>query len=155
MKFYAKHLFLFFILCSACTLFQSVPSPTETFKEYIKAIENKDLAGIKRTTSKKSIEMMEKMVEPGKTLEEMIQKEEPVGVWKNAEFRNEKINGDRATVEIKNQPNGTWMEFPLVKEEGRWKVAFAELLEETLPDFKKEFESLDKNVENSNKQNNK
>ena len=40
------------------------------------------------------------------------------------ETRNEKINGNDATVEIKNEKTGGWDAVPLVKEETGWKIAF-------------------------------
>lgn len=38
------------------------------------------------------------------------------------EMRNEKIDGDTATIEVKAE--GKWDETPLVKEDGIWKIAF-------------------------------
>jgi hypothetical protein len=37
------------------------------------------------------------------------------------ETRNEKINGDKATVEIKGS-DGKWSQNELVKEDGNWKI---------------------------------
>jgi hypothetical protein len=155
MKSYAKLSLLIFVFCSACSYLQPTPSPTETLKEYVKAVENKDAAGIKRTSSKKTIEMMEKFLEPGTTFEDSVKKAEPMPVWKNVEIRNEKINGDKATVETKGESSDKWVEVSFVKEEGRWKVAFAEMLDEMLGDFKQKTDSLDDSIKNSNKLDNK
>ena len=42
------------------------------------------------------------------------------------ETRNEKIEGDRATLEVKNIEGG-WNTVPFVKEDGQWKVSVDEL----------------------------
>jgi hypothetical protein len=39
----------------------------------------------------------------------------------SVEFRNEKIEGDRATLEVKNS-YGAWEKVPFVREEGLWKI---------------------------------
>lgn len=40
---------------------------------------------------------------------------------KSVEFRNEKIEGDKATLEVKNS-FGMWETVPFVREEGAWKI---------------------------------
>jgi hypothetical protein len=40
------------------------------------------------------------------------------------EVRNEKIDGDTATIEVKDDKTGNWETFHLVKEDGEWKVSF-------------------------------
>jgi hypothetical protein len=47
--------------------------------------------------------------------------------------RNEKIEGDTATVEIKNETTGEFdMKIPLVREDGMWKLARDKYVEEVL-----------------------
>jgi hypothetical protein len=40
---------------------------------------------------------------------------------RSVEFRNEKVDGDRATIEMKNSFNA-WTTVPFVREEGVWKI---------------------------------
>ena len=42
------------------------------------------------------------------------------------ESRNEKIDGDKATLEIKNDKKGTWDTIKFVKEDEQWKISFAD-----------------------------
>ena len=39
------------------------------------------------------------------------------------ELRNEKIDGDKATVEAKDDKTDKWDTVPLIKEGGQWKIA--------------------------------
>ena len=48
------------------------------------------------------------------------------------EMRNEKITGETATLEVKNQTTGAWDTIPFVREEGKWKIAFDKLIEEMM-----------------------
>ena len=48
------------------------------------------------------------------------------------ETRNEQIDGDAATLEIKNPVTGGWDKIPFVKEEGRWKIALDKFMEDIL-----------------------
>ncbi len=59
------------------------------------------------------------------------------------ETRNEKITGDTATLEVKNDKTGKWDTLPFVKENGEWKIALDKFLEnmlkglgDKLPDIK-------------------
>lgn len=107
----------------------SSPSPAETLKEYVEAARSRDLAKLRQTASKRSIEMMDELlVEEGSTLEETIKKSDPAipPMFENPEVRNEKINGNRASIEVKQPGSGEWMEVPFVMEEGRWKLAAGE-----------------------------
>ena len=69
----------------------------------------------------------------------------------NLQMRNEKIYGDRATVETKSLANDNWIEFSFVMEEGRWKIAAGEMFYEGMEKFSGTLDSLEKDVESSNK----
>jgi hypothetical protein len=62
---------------------------------------------------------------------------------KMPETRNEKITGDTATLEVKNDKTEKWDTLPFVKENGKWKIALDKFLEdimkglgEKMPDIK-------------------
>ena len=105
-------------------------SPTATFEAFYEAIKNKDVQAYKKTVSKGSLEMLERAAkELDKSLDEYINLEMNKPSLKlpdKLETRNEKITGDRATLEIKNNEGG-WSTVPFVKEDGQWKVAVDEI----------------------------
>lgn len=113
----------------ACGRFGS--SPTNTLKALYEATEKKDAEGIKKTLSKASLEMLEGFAKAQhKTLDESLK----AGLAKNTssdkmpETRNEKIDGDKATLEVKTDTTGQWETWPFVKEDGMWKIALDQYL---------------------------
>lgn len=56
------------------------------------------------------------------TVDDIVKNETLFGEnQKTVEFRNEKIEGDRATIEVKNSFN-SWDIVPFIREEGNWKI---------------------------------
>ena len=108
------------LAASACN--KAGSSPTATAKAFYDAAKAKDPAAIKSTMSKGSLEMMEKFAKmQNKSLDDALK--DPSGSPPPAfEARNEKITGDNATVEVKDE-KGNWDTIPLVKEDGQWKIA--------------------------------
>jgi hypothetical protein len=101
-------------------------SPTATFKAYFEASKNKDVEGVKRVFSKTTLELFEKQAQDQKkTVDEMFKagmEQKPL-TGNLPELRNEKINGNEATLEIKDEKSGRWDTLPFVKEDGQWKIA--------------------------------
>ena len=101
-------------------------SPTATFTAFYEASKNKDVEAAKKIFSKKTLELFEiEARAKNKTIEEMFkagmdQKPPPD---KLPEMRNEKINGDEATLEVKDDKTGRWDTLTFVKEDGQWKIA--------------------------------
>lgn len=122
----------------------SLNTPTEAFQTYIKATVNKDIEGLKRSLSKSSLAFIEKAAkEQGKTVDEIltggaVQNESK----KIPEVRNEKITGDTATVEYKDETMPEYMEMPLVKEDGTWKIALDKFMEEVMKKLSEELEKV-------------
>jgi hypothetical protein len=56
---------------------------------------------------------------------------------RNVNFRNEKISGDRATIEMKNSFD-TWTIVPFVREEGVWKIDNQGLANQMVDDIEEE-----------------
>ena len=129
---------------SACSLL-SGSSPTKTFKAFYEASKKKDAAGMRKALSKSTLDMFDKLAKAqNKTTEDMLKaidkddKDEKI-----PETRNEKITGDTATLEVKNDKTGKWDTLPFVKENGEWKIAFDKFVEnmiknlgDKLPDIK-------------------
>ncbi len=115
---------------------KSNASPTASFKTYFEAQKKKDIAGMKQQLSKTSLAMMEASAkEQGVTLDKMIegQLENPAAKTdKMPEIRNEKINGNEATLELHNDEAQRWDTMYFVKEDGAWKIALDRTIEELL-----------------------
>ncbi len=98
-------------------------NPKEVLKHFFDSISKKDFTDAKKFATKDSdgmISMMEMGMknmnnEHGDKMMEMIQ---------NMQMDNAVINGDKATVSVKDKKSGETTEFLLKKENGDWKVAF-------------------------------
>ncbi len=118
----------------------SQTTPTEAFKTYIKATVNKDIESLKKSLSKSSLEFIETAAkEQNKTVDELltggaVEKESK----KIPEVRNEKIKGDTATVEYKDETMPEFIEMPLVKEDGTWKIALDKFMQDLLKKLSEE-----------------
>ena len=97
-------------------------NPTDTLKAFISAYQKKDVDEMKKYLSKGSLEMFRQAAElQGKTEKELMTSDD-MPFKEMPEMRNEKIEGDTASVEVKVE--GKWEKTPLVKENGSWKLAF-------------------------------
>lgn len=100
-------------------------TPTQAFKALYDAFKSKDVAALKKTVSSADIKDMEDAVrKQGKTLDDFLKSlvEDPSAAPPDTlETRNETINGDTATLEVKDKRGG-WDKVSLVKEGGEWKV---------------------------------
>ena len=63
--------------------------------------------------------------------------ENSLGISKSGfpKIRNEKISGDTATIELKNDLTGKWDQMPFVKENGRWKIDLEKFTEDAVKEF--------------------
>jgi hypothetical protein len=127
---------IFVLVVSACSLLRG-SSPTATFKKFFEASKKKDVAGIRKTLSKGSLEMFDKIAkEQNKTTDDMLKDVDKDSKSEAMpETRNEKIDGDMATLEVKNEKTGKWDSLPFVKENGEWKIAFDKFIENMLKDL--------------------
>ena len=107
-----------------CGALQPIASPTETLKTFIEASKKKDIETVKKTISKASLEMAEKAAREHNTTVDALLTNGDVQIAEQIpEIRNENIEGETASVEIKNSGNG-YETLPFVKEDGNWKIAF-------------------------------
>jgi hypothetical protein len=118
---------------SACSLLNS-SSPTKTFKAFFEASKKKDTAAMKKSLSKGTVDMFDKLAkEQNKSTDEMLKGIDKDGnAEKIPETRNEKITGDTATLEVKNEKTDKWDTLPFVKEDGEWKIALDKFLEDMI-----------------------
>jgi hypothetical protein len=87
------------------------------------------VAGFKRTLSKDTLALLETQAKvENKTLDaalaEQFEKMEVPATL--PESRNEKIEGDKATLEVKDDKTGQWESFKFVKENNEWKAQLGE-----------------------------
>ena len=118
---------------SAC---KSGSSPTATFKAFWEAQKKKDIPAMKKTMSKGSMAMLEKGAkQQNKTVDEAITEgfnAPGVKYDKTPEVRNEKINGNDATLEVQDDTSKKWETMYFVKEDGDWKIALDKTVEELM-----------------------
>lgn len=108
-------------------------SPTETLMAFNRATESKDAKRIKTFLSKGSMQMIEKSAkEQNKTVDQLLTDGEDAVEDEKPSIRNQKIIGDTATVEVKNQVLGNYDEMPFVKEDGIWKIALDKFMEDMM-----------------------
>ena len=111
------------LLGVACGTGSAPASPLETMKTYTKAVKAKDTSTMKLLLSADTKKMLEQEAKSQNVgLDEVVKREtlfpESQKVF---EFRNEKIEGDKATLEVKNS-YGQWETWPFVKEDDQWKI---------------------------------
>lgn len=107
----------------------SASTPTEAFNAYYEAIKRKDVNAFKSLFSKGTLGMLEERAKRrNSTLDESIKegieeasKEVPATM---PPTRNEKIDGDKATLEVNDEKKEKWETLHFVREGGQWKISF-------------------------------
>ena len=119
------------VTVSACSLLNP-STPTATLKAFYEASKKKDATAMKKTLSKGSLDMFEKQAkEQGKSFDDLLKSDQHTPD-KMPETRNEKIDGETATLEVKNDQTNKWDTLPFVKEDGEWKIAFDKFIEDMM-----------------------
>ena len=106
---------------------QRTPStPFGTFQTYTKAIKAKDTKAMRVLLSNATLKMYEQEAkEQRSTVDEVMKRQTLFGENQTTvDYRNEKIDGDKATLEVKDT-YGAWQTVPFVKEDGDWKLDMA------------------------------
>lgn len=110
---------LFIMSCSS----KSDSDPKTVLSNFFEALAKKDFKGAKKfatESSKDMLDMLEttaKMVPDSKDEKSEFEKS-------NLEIGEVKMDGDKATVSVKNKAKGQSVNYSLKKEKGEWKVAF-------------------------------
>ena len=123
-----------------CALFvvncESAPAPlaggpTAVLNTFVEAAKTKDVETMKRALSKGTMGIIEQSAKKNNTtVDQLLREEEGTLVSVLPETRNEKIEGDKATLEVKNFENGQFEEIPFIKEDGAWRIALDQIVEE-------------------------
>lgn len=100
----------------------SLATPSDAYRTAYAIRRKKDGQALKRILSKEILEFFTEMGKfEEKSLDEMLKELAEKPQASTAEVRNEKISGDRATIEYKDE-KGEWKEMDFVKEGGEWKL---------------------------------
>jgi hypothetical protein len=111
-------------------------SPIGVLKTFTDAKNNKDAETMKQTLSKSTLETIRGVAEEDKkTLEEYLKQGNttPLNRPEMPETRNEKIEAETATVEIKRSAADSWRKLTFVKEDNRWKMDLNKYMNELYP----------------------
>lgn len=106
-------------------------SPKEVLVAFFEKLSKKDLDGAAKLAtkdSKSTMDMMKKAFDMSEKMKDQLKdakQDDPAEEFKNMEIGEAKINGDLATVPVKNKKKESEIEFPLKKEGGAWKVDFS------------------------------
>lgn len=119
-------------------------TPIETFKTYTKAIKAKDTTTMKLLLSDATIQMHEKEAKAqGVTLDDIVKRETLFNPdQKTVEYREEKIDGDKATIQVKNTVR-VWETVPFVREGGVWKIDKVGYRDQMIQDIDERNKALD------------
>ena len=100
-------------------------TPTEAFKTFYNGAKNADVAAIKSIMPKKNLEQVEqeakaKGLNSDDSLKAELQRIAPTLPETMPEIRDEKIDGDNASIEFKHKES--WRKINFIKEDGVWKM---------------------------------
>lgn len=145
MRVYFKFVILILLSSFAACAGDSKPStPLETLRAYTQAIKRKDTTEMKLLLSSASIKMAEQEAKAqGRPLDDVVKNETLFGETQTQlRFRNERIDGDRATIEVENS-FGAWDTVPFVKEEGAWKLDKQGIADQMMRQIEQDDKKLD------------
>jgi len=109
---------------AANALANTANTPTDAYKAAYAARKNKDVPALKKLLSKDILEFFTEISglgEKKQTVDEMLMELSERPQAPTAEARNEKINGDKATIEYLDE-KGEWSPMEFIKEDGGWKL---------------------------------
>jgi hypothetical protein len=99
-------------------------TPTELFKNFYKAAKGGDADSLKGMMSRASLAYAEgEAQKKGQSVEDFLAAQGQYFPPNLPEIRNEKIEGDKATLEFKREGAANWSTARFVKEDGEWKVS--------------------------------
>lgn len=125
-------------------------TPVETFKTYVKAIKAKDTKAMKVLLSAATLKMHEQEAKAQNvSIDEIIKRETLLAEGQTTvEYRNEKIDGDKATLQVKS--SGFWQTLPFVREDGVWKIDKQGVMDQMLQDMDEANRKMNEMINNSN-----
>ena len=134
-----------------CSGDEKPATPLETFKTYTKAIKKKDITTMKLLLSRETLKMHEDEARSqGVTVDDIVKRETLFTENQSTlEYRNEKIDGEKATLEIKDSM-GYWQTVHFVREDGEWKIDKKSTADQLMQEIEEENRKADEEL-NSNR----
>ncbi len=112
-------------VCLASCGGKKASTPTELFKNFYTAARSKDVAGLKGMMSKEALADTEREAKKrGQSLDDFLAGQGQYFPPNMPEIRNEKVEGDKASLEFRREGAANWSTAWFVKEDGEWKVNF-------------------------------
>ncbi len=144
MRFFIFIASLSLVMLSGCAGDAKPETPIETFKTYINAVKQKNTTKMKLLLSSESIKMHEQEAKAQNvTLDDVVKRETLFSEGQKViEFRNEKVEGERATLEVKNS-FGAWESIPFVREDSEWKIDKKGYVDGILQDVEQNNQQMD------------
>ncbi|CAN5590850.1 hypothetical protein BH20ACI4_BH20ACI4_34910 [soil metagenome] len=130
---------------SACSNSAPKPkTPLETLQTYAAAYKKKDYTTMKLLLSDATIKMHQQSAkDQNVTLDDIVERETLfLPEQKTAEFRNQKTDGDKASIEMKDS-GGIWNTVNFVREESIWKLDKQSFAIETIEQNEQKNQALD------------
>ncbi len=146
---------VFLAAASGCSSEKPATSPAETLKAYVAAQQKGDIEGMKRLLSRGSIAFIETNAKiQNRSVDDILREETKVKIPNLPVTRNEKIEGETATVEVRDDATGQFdLVYPFVREEGTWKLARDKQIEAILKKANEAREKLVSDVANASRAN--
>jgi hypothetical protein len=131
------------IVSAACSSNEPA-TPVGTFQTYIKAFKKKDTTTMKLLLSNDTIKMHQQEAKAeGVSLDDIVKRDTLLAEGQTTvEYRNEKIDGDHATLEYKNS-YGSWETIPFIKEDDEWKIDKKGYADQMIRDVQQNSQQLD------------
>ncbi|MBX3281571.1 MAG: DUF4878 domain-containing protein [Acidobacteria bacterium] len=140
------------VILLGCGSSKPPASPVETFETYVKALKKKDYTSAKILLSSSTIKMHEQEAKAqNTTVDDIIKRGSLVADGQTTvKYRNEKIDGDKATIEVQNAFS-SWETIHFVREDGVWKLDIAASAQDIIKDVDDQDKIFDQ-LSNSNVQ---
>lgn len=132
------------VVVTSCARESKPDTPLESFKAYVNAVKQKDTTKMKLLLSSESIKMHEQEAKAQNvTLDDIVKRETLFTEGqKTVEFRDQKIEGDKATLEVKNS-FGAWETVPFVREDDGWKIDKKGYADKLMQDIQQNNQQMD------------
>jgi hypothetical protein len=113
------------IALAGCGGGKKASTPTEAFKIFYEATKNKDMAALKSLIARENLASMEAEAKNrNKSLDDYLIEGSRVVPSAMPQLGEEKIDGDKATLQFKREGAANWSTASFVKEDGGWKINF-------------------------------
>jgi ketosteroid isomerase-like protein len=120
-------------------------SPAVAIKALAEASKSKDVAAIRQLFNRKSLQMVADQAKAtGKTDDETLLGQQIITLASGAtEGRNQHVEGDTASVEVRASKTGAWQKIFFTREDGKWKVAMDKFMDEIMRQVLESTKSLE------------